>query len=135
MADEHGTQKTQIGIWGIGTDLVDIRRIEAALNQFGERFWRRVLNETEIAGLTQPPDARICAKRFAAKEACAKALGTGIGGRLSFHQITVYHGLRAPPRLVCSAPDLVTPDMRLDLSLADEYPYVQAFVVVSGRHS
>ena len=118
---------------------MDVRRVERALTRFPTAFLQRISScDEETEGLSQP--ALTAAKRFAAKEACSKALGVGIGRLLSFQDITVKHGLRGPPQLAVApkalrrifsahAPDRI----RLDLSLSDEYPYVQAFVVASLR--
>lgn len=122
-------------IFGIGTDLVDIRRIEKSMKRFPEKFLERIsspqeslINHTAVLG----------AKRFAAKEACSKALGVGIGQYLSFKDITLRQGLKKPPELqvtahvlekICKGTSIEK--IRLDLSLSDEYPYVQAFVIIS----
>ena len=124
-------------ILGIGTDFVDVRRIERALSRFPTAFLQRISSpDEETDSLSQP--ALTAAKRFAAKEACSKALGVGIGRTLSFQEITVVHGLRGAPQLSVSHDALgrifsahVPNRIRLDLSLSDEYPYVQAFVVAS----
>lgn len=124
-------------ILGIGTDFVDVRRIERALSRFPTAFLQRISScDEETESLSQP--ALTAAKRFAAKEACSKALGVGIGRMLSFQDITARHGLRGPPQLSVAGEVLQrifpahAPDrIRLDLSLSDEYPYVQAFVVAS----
>ena len=77
-------------ILGIGSDIVDIRRIEQVLERHGERFARRVFTETERARADARANrAATFAKRFAAKEACAKALGTGIGGGVFWRDLGV----------------------------------------------
>ena len=126
-------------IFGIGTDFTDIRRFEKFWPKLGERFWKRFSSpkELELHATGSPLQA---AKRFAAKESCAKALGVGIGRQLGFKNITVYHGQGKKPTLCVDGPilrDLVAkPDaqIKLDLSLSDEYPYVQSFVVISLLH-
>lgn len=122
-------------IHGIGTDIVSVRRIEAVLAGFGARFARRILTRrelTEFEGALQP--AAFLARRFAAKEAAAKALGTGIRAPFIFTAIEV----RRPPRC---APELHFREeaegrardlgvTRALLSLSDERDYAVAFVVL-----
>lgn len=133
-------------ILGIGTDLVDIRRIEHSLLRFGDRFENRVFTKAEIeyANKSATYDihavASIYAKRFAAKEACAKALGTGMASGIAWKDIEVTKttggavGLRlsgeALAKLHKMAPAGVKPVVFL--SLADEYPYAQAHVIISA---
>ena len=77
-------------IYGVGTDVVEIGRIEKALGQFGERFARRILCESELARfLSHRQPAAYLAKRFAAKEAFCKALGTGIHAPANWHGVWV----------------------------------------------
>lgn len=85
-------------IYGIGTDIVEVDRIQASLEQFGEAFAKRILAESELADYQASQlKARFLAKRFAAKEAFSKAIGTGIRGDVSFHNIAVTHdGLGRP---------------------------------------
>ncbi|WP_435628468.1 holo-ACP synthase [Candidatus Ferrigenium straubiae] len=85
-------------IFGIGTDIVEISRIEAIWARYGERFAGRILSESELAELRgQAAPARFLAKRFAAKEAFAKAAGSGMRPPVSFHRIGVTHdGLGKP---------------------------------------
>ena len=208
-------------IFGIGTDLVDIRRIQRVLDRFGRVFAHRILSPgdwqtvpsfsfpgaggtpeertgkqpeemlKEVPGhhelspvpavsqspvsspsprpalfpsraspaaqissastaptslpcvppsVVSPPFVRVLAKRFAAKEACAKALGCGIGPHLGWHDMTVRHQVSGRPHLILSPSATAylrtqlkegEGDFRLDLSLSDEYPYIQAFVVIS----
>ncbi len=135
-------------ILGIGTDLVDIRRIERVVHKFPQAFWRRISSEQETtqdtaqnteqdAPHTHAPSPLLLAKRFASKEACSKALGVGIGSFLSFHDMTLENGLKGPPKIHVRE-HVITKlwphhesKIKLDLSLSDEYPYVQAFVVMS----
>ncbi len=87
-------------IYGVGTDLIEIRRIEKALKRFGERFARRILCEPELErfrGHRQP--AAYLAKRFAAKEAFTKALGTGIHAPANWHGVWVINLKSGKPRL------------------------------------
>ena len=88
-------------IIGIGTDIIDIRRIEKVLARHGARFLKRVFTEEERAYAERRPRnfAATLAKRFAAKEACAKALGTGLGQGVSWQDIGVVRGKFGPPSL------------------------------------
>ncbi len=131
-------------ILGIGNDLCDISRIEKTLARFGARFERRVFTDGEIAkadtrAKTPRSRAATLAKRFAAKEACAKALGTGLRG-ITWREMEVANLPSGAPTLRLSgsaAARLVklTPkgfSARIDLSMTDEYPLAQAFVVISA---
>jgi holo-[acyl-carrier protein] synthase len=88
-------------IVGIGIDVLEVRRLERVLAAHGERFEQRVFTEREIAECRARADrAQALAARFAAKEACLKALGTGWSGGLSFRQVEVVRGEGGAPRLV-----------------------------------
>ena len=120
----------------IGTDILEIKRIDDVLSRLGDRFVRRILTEQEQAEYRdsgQP--ARLLAKRFAAKEAIAKALGTGIGRGVSWQDIQVEHNDSGAPlvRLSGGALEVVQRrgGSRVELSLADEQDYVVAFAVLS----
>ena len=126
-------------IVGIGSDLTDIRRIEQTLNRFGERFPLRVFTEVERARSERKTDrAASYAKRFAAKEACAKALGTGIRRGVFWRDMGVVNARSGQPtmaltgaaarRLQALMPVGYSP--RIHLSLTDDHPYAQAFVVI-----
>ena len=128
-------------IVGIGTDLVDMGRIEKVIQRVGLSFSRRILGPAEHALLT-PGDctnARLLAKRFAAKEACSKAMGCGIGRHVGWHDMEVHHRTGTPPHLALSSRATAylrgrlkgEGEIQLDLSLSDEYPYAQAFVIIS----
>lgn len=131
-------------ILGIGADLVDSRRISRLVGRFAERFTARcfTLAEREAAGSLGKSDAiaAFYARRFAAKEACAKALGTGFRGGVSFRDIEIGSLPNRKPSLTLSGKALarleaLTPDgcaPRLHLSLTDEPPYAQAFVIVEA---
>ena len=85
-------------IFGIGTDIVSIKRIEDSLFRFGDRFLHRVLNEAEVAEYAQTSQpARFLAKRFAVKEAFSKAYGTGIGAEVGWHDVAIAHDARGKP--------------------------------------
>jgi holo-[acyl-carrier protein] synthase len=128
-------------ILGIGSDLVDIRRIEETLNRFGSRFIERVFTPVE----QQRSDRRASrvesyARRFAAKEACAKALGTGFRRGVFWRDMGVINlpGGRPTLKLTGGAlahlqsmlPEGTEP--RIDLSMTDEPPMAQAIVVISA---
>ncbi len=129
-------------ILGIGTDLVDIRRIETALERFGVRFIARVFTEAEQAHAEGRASGRgaAYAKRFAAKEACAKALGTGFAGGVFLRDIQVTRDSSGAPAMeLCGGAlhrlNAITPEgmiARLHVSLTDEYPLAQAFVTISA---
>ncbi len=128
-------------ILGIGTDLVDIRRIEQAIARHGDRFINRIYTEVERARAERKQN-RIdtYAKRFAAKEACAKALGTGFRDGVFFRDMGVVNLPSGKPTLRLTGGALVrlqaiTPAghaAQIDLALTDEYPLAQAFVVISA---
>lgn len=125
-------------IIGIGSDLVSIERIRESLERFGERFARRLLGEGELNEWRAAPDAAAyVAKRFAVKEAAGKALGSGIGEGVSWHDIRVAHDRLGAPQLVLAgvaarrADDLGV--VRSHLSISDEHHYALAFVVLEGR--
>lgn len=91
-------------IYGIGTDIVEVERIQSSLDQFGDAFAKRILAESEWSDYQQSQlKARFLAKRFAAKEAFAKAIGTGIRGDVSFHNIAVTHDALGRPLLTLSS--------------------------------
>lgn len=124
-------------IVGIGTDIVQIERISAALDRLGEGFARRVLTDAELQrfhGSKQP--AAFLAKRFAAKEAAAKALGTGIG-KVSFKHLEVSNNAQGAPELTFFgyAAELQKQKRitRLHLSLSDEKDAAIAFVVLEAE--
>jgi holo-[acyl-carrier protein] synthase len=128
-------------ILGIGTDLVDIRRIEQTIARHGDRFINRIYTEVERARAERRAN-RIdtYAKRFAAKEACAKALGTGFRLGVFFRDMGVVNLPSGKPTLRLTGGALrrleaITPagwEPRIDLALTDEYPLAQAFVVISA---
>ncbi|MFN3986540.1 MAG: holo-ACP synthase [Rhodocyclaceae bacterium] len=121
-------------IHGIGTDLVEITRIAASLERHGERFASRILTEDEriaYAGSADP--ARFLAKRFAAKEAFGKALGTGVAVPATLHALSVIHDERGKPAFQYAqglAKHMETHALSAHLSLTDEREYVVAFAVI-----
>lgn len=123
-------------IYGIGVDLVQISRIQRCLDHHGERFAKRVLSESEYlefaSSANQP---RFLAKRFAAKEAFSKALGTGIAQGLSLRDISVDHDAAGRPFLQCRNHRLLG-RFRISashLSLSDEADYAIAYVTLEMR--
>jgi holo-[acyl-carrier protein] synthase len=129
-------------ILGVGTDLLDIRRIEQTLDRFGERFRRRVFTDVEQGRCDARGNrAARYAQRFAAKEACAKALGTGFRQGVFWRDIEVDNLPSGKPilRLTGGArlrlTTMTPPGMiaRLEISLTDDYPLAHAVVVISAE--
>ena len=132
-------------ILGLGIDMVDIRRIEYSLMRYGERFEKRVFTEGEQARAQKYRHdihaiASFYAKRFAAKEACAKALGTGINHGVYLRDIEVVSnaagapGLRIKGGAYTQLESLMPAGMKphVLIALTDEYPYAQAQVIISA---
>ncbi|RAK50948.1 holo-ACP synthase [Phenylobacterium deserti] len=128
-------------IIGIGSDLSDIRRIEASLQRFGDRFTHRVFTDIERARSERKPGpAASYAKRFAAKEACAKALGTGMRDGVFWRDMGVVNMRSGQPTMALTGGALVRlheitpPGMKpvIHLSLTDDHPYAQAFVIIEA---
>ena len=122
-------------IYGIGTDLVNIERVKKFLSKNRDGFVKRVLSEHEQALFTNKADsAEYCAKRFAAKEAFAKALGTGIGRVVSFQDLTVRNNENGKPHFIPSEKlrkFLVEKNIKqAHLSISDESKNAIAFVVL-----
>ena len=128
-------------ILGVGNDLCDIRRIEKSLERFGERFVQRIFTEAEQRRSEgRATRAASYAKRFAAKEACAKALGTGLRRGVFWRDMGVINMRGGKPTLALTGGALVrlqeiTPSgmtAQIDLTLTDEYPLAQAIVIISA---
>lgn len=124
-------------IVGIGVDLVEIERIRRSLVRFGDRFAQKVLSSREMELFSQRGrDPAWLAKRFAAKEAAAKALGTGMRRGVHFSQITIERSGGGPPRLMLSGVAQQTAvglgATRFHVSLSDEVAYATAFVVLES---
>ena len=113
-----------MAILGLGTDIVEIARIEAVIARSGERLARRVLsdNEWEIWKTHHQP-VRFLAKRFAVKEAAAKAFGTGIRNGLAFNQFEVFNALKLAEKLGV---------VNMHVTLADERHYACATVIIES---
>ena len=128
-------------ILGIGSDLIDIRRIERVLETYGDRFVSRIFTEEEQRSSERRANrAASYAKRYAAKEACAKALGTGFRAGVYWRDLGVVNLSSGRPTLVLSGGALkrleaMTPaGMVADIhvSLTDEIPFASAFVLISA---
>ena len=128
-------------ILGLGNDIIDIRRIEKTIDRYGERFLARVFTATERAKSDARAD-RVAsyAKRFAAKEACAKALGTGLRRGVFWRDMGVVNLRSGRPTMVVTGGaaeqlNRITPrghEARVDLSLTDDFPLAQAIVIISA---
>lgn len=128
-------------ILGIGNDMVDIRRIEATLERFGRRFTDRVFTDTEkLKSDRRAQRAASYAKRFAAKEACSKALGTGFSRGVFWKDMGVVNLPSGKPTMVLTGgarqqlERLLPPnhDALIHLTITDDMPYAQAFVIIEG---
>jgi holo-[acyl-carrier protein] synthase len=128
-------------IIGFGSDLCDIRRIEEALERYGERFTRRCFTEIERAKSDgRASRAASYAKRFAAKEACAKALGTGIRDGVTWKTMGVVNLPSGKPTVELTdgaaerLAEMAPPGARIviHLTLTDEYPLAQAQVLIEA---
>ena len=133
-------------IIGIGSDLIDIRRIARVIERHGDRFLGRIFTEEERAkaarrARSEKMVAATYAKRFAAKEACSKALGTGIRGGVWWRDMGVVNLPGGRPTMWLTGGALarlkaLTPagfEARIDLSITDDWPIAQAFVVISAQ--
>jgi len=128
-------------IIGLGSDLCDIRRIQGSLDRFGDRFTHRIFTETERARSERKPDrAASYAKRFAAKEACSKALGTGFRQGVFWRDMGVANLRSGQPTLVLTGgaavrlAKMLPPGMKgvVHLTMSDDHPYAQAFVIIEA---
>ena len=128
-------------ILGIGSDITDIRRIEKVIERHGERFLARIFTDTERARAERrAKSVETYAKRFAAKEACAKALGTGMRQGVFWRDIGVVNLPTGRPTVRLTGGALrhleaMVPkgcEPRIDLTITDEWPMAQAFVIISA---
>jgi holo-[acyl-carrier protein] synthase len=129
-------------IIGIGSDLCNIERIQNSLNRFGERFIARVFTDAERARAERRPLTRAgtYAKRFAAKEAFSKAVGTGFKRGVFMKDIGVVNQASGAPTLALSGGarerlDAITPEgfaAQVHLTMTDDHPFAQAFVVITA---
>lgn len=129
-------------ILGLGNDLIDIRRIERTLERFGARFIQRVFTEVEQAKAARRVNpAATYAKRFAAKEACSKALGTGLRQGVFWRDMGVVNQPGGQPTMVLTGGaakrlQLLTPPgmaVRIHLTMTDDIPMAQAIVLLSAE--
>ena len=129
-------------ILGIGTDLANIDRIQGVLSRHGDRFRNRVFTETEQAKASRRKDeAGTYAKRWAAKEACSKALGTGLRMGIAWRDMSVSNLPSGQPVMEVKGwaknrLDEITPDDHkaiVHVSLTDDHPWAQAYVVIEAR--
>ena len=128
-------------ILGIGSDIIDIRRVEKTIERYGDRFIDRIFTEVERAKAERRAN-RIdtYAKRFAAKEACAKALGTGLRAGVFWRDMGVINMPSGRPTMRLTGGALerlqaITPagyEAQIDVTITDEYPTAQALVIISA---
>jgi len=128
-------------ILGLGSDLIDIRRIEQTIERFGDRFLDRIFTDAERRKCERRTDrAASYARRFAAKEACAKALGTGFRDGVFWRDLGVVNlpsgqpAMRLTGGALLRLRQMTPPGMmpRLDVSLTDEPPMAQAVVIITA---
>jgi holo-[acyl-carrier protein] synthase len=128
-------------IIGIGSDLIDIRRVERTLERFGDRFTNRCFTETErVKSDRRHLRAASYAKRYAAKEACSKALGTGFRKGVYWRDLGVVNLPGGKPTMTLTGGALkrleeITPDgmdIQIDLTITDEPPVAEAMVIISA---
>ena len=128
-------------IIGIGSDIIDIRRVERTLERFGRRFVDRIFTEVEQKKSDRLANrAASYAKRFAAKEACSKALGTGFRKGVFWRDLGVVNLPSGKPTLMLTGgaavrlAEITPPGMRaqIDLSITDDFPQAQAIVIISA---
>ena len=128
-------------ILGIGTDLVNIDRVRKVLDRFGDRFEKRVFSELEIHRSRRKYDpSSSYAKRWAAKEACSKALGIGLRMGISWKEMHIVNLKSGKPELIIEgkAKDFLkymTPTgyvPKINVSLTDDYPWAKAIVIIEG---
>lgn len=128
-------------IIGLGSDLIDIRRIEKSLDRFGDRFTNRIFTEIEKQKSNRRKErAASYAKRFAAKEACSKALGTGLSRGVFWRDMGVVNLPGGKPtieltggareRLLAMMPEGMEPVIHL--TITDDFPLAQAFVIIEA---
>ena len=128
-------------IIGLGSDLIDIRRVEKSIERFGERFTHRCFTDIERAKSDGRKNrAASYAKRFAAKEACSKALGTGLANGVFWKDMGVVNlpGGKPTMRLTNGAGERLAAMLpaghhaNIHLTITDDFPYAQAFVIIEA---
>jgi holo-[acyl-carrier protein] synthase len=129
-------------ILGVGTDLCNIQRIERTLARFGDRFRHRVFTETELRkAASRHGEAATLAKRWAAKEACSKALGTGLRMGIAWRDMAVSNLRSGQPVMAVTGwaaerlASMTPPghEAVIHVTLTDDHPWAQAFVVIEAR--
>ncbi len=124
-------------ILGIGTDLVRVARLQSLLERHGSRLLQRLLHPEEQAQVPPLRPEGFIARRFAAKEALAKALGCGVGADMGLNEVWVTHDARGRPGFALSGAAARTAErlgvQHIHLSISDEHDYAQAFVVLEGN--
>lgn len=129
-------------ILGIGSDLIDIRRVEESIAKYGERFLGRIFTDVERAKSDKRANkAASYAKRFAAKEACSKALGTGLNRGVYWRDMGVVNLPGGKPTMLLTngalrrLEEITPPGMvaQIDLTITDDFPLAQAFVIISAE--
>ena len=130
-------------ILGIGTDLANIERIKKLLDKYGDKFRNRVFSKSEQEkAWSKQNEAANLAKRWAAKEACSKALGTGISKGVCWHDISVSNLESGRPIVTLTGGakdrlDFITPKghtPKIHISLSDDHPWAQAFVIIESHY-
>ncbi len=128
-------------VLGLGNDMIDIQRIERSLERWGERFIKRIFTDVEIAkSERRAARAASYAKRFAAKEACSKALGTGFRRGVYWRDMGVVNLSSGKPTMTLTGGALarlrqLTPEgmsAQIDLTISDDYPWAQAIVLITA---
>jgi len=136
-------------ILGLGTDIVNIQRIEKLVKKFGDDFYKKILSESELkkmASIKNVNEIRnktsFCAKRFCAKEAFAKALGIGLGRGINFTDISVLNDIMGKPiiEFTDKGAEFVSEffkkkninDFQFDISISDDYPFANAVVIIES---
>ena len=128
-------------ILGVGTDLVNIERVRKVLDRFGDRFEKRVFSELEIERSRKKYDpSSSYAKRWAAKEACSKALGIGLRMGISWKEMHIVNLRSGKPELILEGKaneylKNMTPkgySSKINVSLTDDYPWAKAIVIIEG---
>ena len=127
-----------MSVIGIGTDIVKVARIDKSLQKYGDNFASRILHENELQIFKQRKTSKYyLAKRFAAKEALAKALGTGIAKGISFEEIEVINNEYGKPELILHGTALkIAKKLGVEnmfISLSDEKKYAIAYVILESK--
>ena len=126
---------------GIGTDIIDIRRIEKTINRFGNKFKKRIFTDEEMNKCERRKLSINCyAKRYAAKEAASKALGTGFRKGVFWKDLEVSNLPSGQPTIIfhggakkqLESISLANNKPNINLTITDEYPYAQAIVIIEG---